>query len=108
MGRTKIGQTTFEYAIIIGIVVTALTMMQVYIRRGIQAGIQVAVDEIGIQEGAVEIEPDEGATQNSTTTVASSSTRNTQFLGSGAQATSINQSNRVTGTSTSISNWEAD
>ena len=63
MGRERSGQVTFEYAIIIGIVITALTLMQVYIRRGIQAGIQVAADEIGLQEESSDVgewEPGEG------------------------------------------------
>ncbi|GAH88314.1 unnamed protein product, partial [marine sediment metagenome] len=39
MKKTK-AQATFEYAIILAIVVTALTAMQVYFKRGIQAGIK--------------------------------------------------------------------
>lgn len=53
------GQSTIEYAIIIGLVVAGLTTMQVYIKRGIQAGIRVAADELGSQEDA-EIDPQEG------------------------------------------------
>ncbi len=53
MNKTK-AQATFEYAIILAIVVTALTGMQVYFKRGIQAGIKICGDELGGQrEGLV-------------------------------------------------------
>lgn len=47
---SKRAQVVLEYAIILGIVALALGMMQVYVRRGIQAGIKIAADEIGRQE----------------------------------------------------------
>lgn len=50
------GQNLMEYAIIIGIVLIALSTMQTYIRRGIQAMIKVAADEMGTQEGGVDDE----------------------------------------------------
>ena len=50
------GQNLMEYAIIIGIVVVAVSAMQTYIRRGIQAMIKVAADEMGTQEGGVDDE----------------------------------------------------
>ncbi len=40
-------QATFEYAIILAIAVTALTTMQIYFKRGIQAGIKMCSDELG-------------------------------------------------------------
>ena len=53
MNKTK-AQAAFEYAIILAIVVTALTGMQVYFKRGIQAGIKICSDELGGQkEGLV-------------------------------------------------------
>lgn len=42
-------QATFEYAIILAIVAGALTAMQVYFKRGIQAGIKICSDELGGQ-----------------------------------------------------------
>jgi len=42
-------QATFEYAIILAIVAAALTAMQVYFKRGIQAGIKICSDELGGQ-----------------------------------------------------------
>ena len=50
-------QATFEYAIILAIAVTALISMQVYFKRGIQAGIKMCSDELGGQkEGLFEID----------------------------------------------------
>ncbi len=42
-------QATFEYAIILAIVAGALTAMQVYFKRGIQAGVKICSDELGGQ-----------------------------------------------------------
>lgn len=58
-------QSIMEYAIIMGLVVAALTTMQVYIKRGIQAGIKVAADEIGRQQDAEEIDPLKGTKMDS-------------------------------------------
>lgn len=43
-------QSIVEYSIILSIVVAALIAMQVYMKRGIQAGIKFAADELGPQE----------------------------------------------------------
>lgn len=45
----RYGQSILEYTLIIGIVVTALIVMQVYIKRGIQAATKVAADQLGAQ-----------------------------------------------------------
>jgi hypothetical protein len=42
--RKKIGQSTAEYAIVIGLVIAAAVAMQVYVKRGIQAKVKDAVD----------------------------------------------------------------
>jgi hypothetical protein len=44
------GQSMVEYAFIIGIVVTALLVMQVYMKRSIQAVVKTASDELGGQD----------------------------------------------------------
>lgn len=41
----RMGQTTAEYAILIGVVVGALVAMQIYVRRGTQVKLKVGVDE---------------------------------------------------------------
>lgn len=42
--RSRKGQNTAEYAILIGVIVAAAIAMQIYIRRGMQARIKDAVD----------------------------------------------------------------
>lgn len=42
--RLKKGQSTAEYAIVIGLVIAAAVAMQVYVKRGIQGKIKDAVD----------------------------------------------------------------
>jgi len=41
---TKKGQSTAEYAIVIGLVIAAIVAMQVYVKRGIQGKVKDAVD----------------------------------------------------------------
>jgi len=42
--RKNLGQSTAEYAIVIGLVLAAATAMQIYVKRGIQAKIKGVVD----------------------------------------------------------------
>lgn len=42
--RKKTGQSTAEYAIVIGLVIAAAVAMQVYVKRGVQAKIRGASD----------------------------------------------------------------
>lgn len=44
-------QSLIDYVIVVGIVAAALIAMRVYMVRGVQAGIKVAADELGSQEG---------------------------------------------------------
>lgn len=44
--KNTTAQSVIEYAILIGIVASALMAMQVYIKRGVQAGIKVSADEL--------------------------------------------------------------
>jgi len=41
---TKKGQSTAEYAIVIGLVIAAIVAMQVYVKRGLQGKVKDAVD----------------------------------------------------------------
>lgn len=53
--RKNRAQSILEYAILIGVIAAALSAMQIYFRRGIQAVIRVAADEVGCQtKGLVE------------------------------------------------------
>lgn len=47
--KVWLGQSILEYTVVIGIVVTALTVMQVYMKRGIQAAVKVAADQLADQ-----------------------------------------------------------
>jgi uncharacterized protein (UPF0333 family) len=40
------GQSTLEYALIIAVVVAALTAMSVYVQRSVQANLKVIEDQI--------------------------------------------------------------
>lgn len=42
--RTGKGQSTAEYAIVIGLVIAAIVAMQVYVKRGLQGKVKDAVD----------------------------------------------------------------
>ena len=51
------GQAVVEYAILIGVVTVAIVGMQTYAKRGLQAGIKLAADQLGDQrQGASEID----------------------------------------------------
>jgi Flp pilus assembly pilin Flp len=58
--KKRKGQGIIEYAIILGLIVAALSAMRVYIKRGIQAGIKVAADQLGSQENAEETDLKKG------------------------------------------------
>ncbi|MDP2940618.1 MAG: hypothetical protein Q8O13_11215 [Candidatus Omnitrophota bacterium] len=48
-------QSLTEYVIVLGLVVVALTTMQVYMRRGIQAVVKVSADELGFQQNSEDV-----------------------------------------------------
>jgi len=58
--RNKRGQNILEYSVIIGIVVAALMVMQVYMKRGIQAATKVAADQLSFQNTAEIINLEKG------------------------------------------------
>jgi uncharacterized protein (UPF0333 family) len=47
--RIKKGQSTLEYAIVIAVIVAALVVMQLYIRRGVQGRLRQSADDLGEQ-----------------------------------------------------------
>lgn len=49
MFMSKKGQSTLEYAIIVVVIVAALIIMQVYIKRGVQGKLRDSSDDIGQQ-----------------------------------------------------------
>ncbi|MCX5704000.1 MAG: hypothetical protein NT066_05895 [Candidatus Omnitrophica bacterium] len=62
--KSRAAQSILEYTLIISIVAVALFAMQLYFRRGIQAVVKLAADDIGNQqEGGDEIDPLRGIKQ---------------------------------------------
>lgn len=58
MSRKMKAQSILEYVLILGIVAVALSSMQLYFKRSIQAAIKLAADDIGDQrQGADEVDP---------------------------------------------------
>ena len=54
------GQNLIEFSIMLAIVVAVFTVMQVYIKRGIQGGLKFSADQLGKQEDFVEKDPTKG------------------------------------------------
>jgi len=47
--RKNRGQSALEYSVLLAIIVGAIVVMQVYIKRGVQGRLQESTDEIGDQ-----------------------------------------------------------
>ncbi|MCK9432777.1 MAG: hypothetical protein PHN16_05915 [Candidatus Omnitrophica bacterium] len=66
------GQSTAEYAIVIGLVIAAAVAMQVYVKRGIQGKIKDAVNytdaDDNVTGSTIQYEPDYQTTQNMVST----------------------------------------
>ncbi|MFY9401807.1 MAG: hypothetical protein WAQ07_00115 [Candidatus Omnitrophota bacterium] len=52
LSRSRKGQSTLEYVILIGFVVAALIAMGVYMKRGLQGRLRESTDQIGQQYSA--------------------------------------------------------
>lgn len=98
------GQSIIEYTTIIGLVVIALSAMQVYIKRGIQAGIKIAADEltadIGGQQAAEETDPDKGRKTTSKIDTQTQSTQRIRLFQGGSQQIDIDKTSSSYGEST--------
>ncbi len=94
-------QATFEYAIILAIVAAALTTMQVYFKRGIQAGIKICSDELGEQNKGIgqKIDLESGIITPALSSHHSVTESTTRFqIGKGEERTlSIDESTTTTG-----------
>jgi uncharacterized protein (UPF0333 family) len=64
----KKGQSTLEYALLIGVIVAGLIAMQVYLKRGYQGRLRESTDQIGEQYSP-------GYTTSKSKTTAESTTR---------------------------------
>lgn len=91
------GQSILEYAIILGLVAAALTTMQVYLKRGIQAGIKVAADELGRQQDAVEIDPEKGTQTDSWINTQAASTTRSRLFERGRQTINLDKTTTSSG-----------
>ena len=105
---TNRGQAVFEYAVILGIVVLALSLMQTYVRRGIQAGIKVAADELGTQQGSVEQDPSKGTVQESSINSSASVRQTSAVTAGGASSLSLDEKTTASGSSEYWSNWQKE
>lgn len=57
--RNKKGQSTAEYAVLIGLVIAAMLAMQTYVKRGVQGKMKSVSDDFTSQIGAQrQFEPD--------------------------------------------------
>ena len=52
MRSNRTGQSTAEYAIVLGVVITALVAMQMYVKRGINAKVKNVTDHLTTQVGS--------------------------------------------------------
>ncbi len=53
------GQAILEYTIVLGVITAAILAMQLYAKRGIQAGVKVMADQIGDQADGIRYESGE-------------------------------------------------
>ena len=100
--RSSKGQSTAEYAIVIGLVIAAAVAMQVYVKRGLQGKIKDATDWTtsagNVSIGNAQYEP-YYLSSDLTTTREANETSNTQVGGGVVRTTGKDTSNR-TGTVT--------
>jgi hypothetical protein len=54
MFRKRKGQSTLEYALIIAVVVAALLVVQIYMRRSVRGRLRSSSDQVGDQYGVAE------------------------------------------------------
>lgn len=81
--RKNKGQSTLEYVILVGFVVSALIAMGIYMKRGFQGRLRESTDQVGVQYSP-------GATLSKYTTRVESEQTETQTAG-GASETQINK-----------------
>jgi len=94
------GQSTAEYAVVIGLVVAAVLAMQVYVKRGLQGKIAGAANYFAVQgKGTTkQWEPDYASSDYSVTQDRSSTDK--LLSGGGANRASVNETTTRSGSST--------
>ena len=100
------GQSTLEYTIMIAVVIGALLLMQIYMKRGVQAGIKDVADLIGNQQDYEDFDPLKGARSNSDIHQYTNSSTTTEKALGGGVTTYIDSSSNSSGTSTYVSESE--
>lgn len=104
LNRMPKAQSIVEYAILIGVIFAALAAMQVYSRRGINAAIRVAADQVGTQDDAIGDLNLEDSNDNSYTESLSSNSSKIIVNNDGSQAWSTDSiSTTWTGGGSSVS-----
>ena len=92
------GQSTAEYAIVIGLVIAAAVAMQIYVKRSLQAKVKDAVDyndpESGTMFSTKQYEPDY-LTSDMTSTRKESTTASTTAGGGVTRAINEDEANRT-------------
>ena len=106
-------QSILEYTLILGVVALALTTMQLFFKRGIQASIKLAADEIGRQEDAEQVAVESGdiKTEESINAVTHAFTTGTDRLQQhegGRQEKSLNKTTTRGGSSNYIARQEQE
>ncbi len=96
------GQSISEYMLVFGLVAIALISMQVYMKRGIQAVVKVATDELGGQQ-AEETDPEKGTLSNTTFYTFDDRKSRLVIQEGGSQTNEFNLSTTVTGEGTYVS-----
>jgi hypothetical protein len=99
------GQSLYEYAILLAIVVAVFTGMQIYLKRGIQGMIKLSTDEFGEQaldknDEYGDLHPLKGRLLSSDSATVSDATTNKQLLGGGSEKTDVQQTTTRSGSST--------
>jgi hypothetical protein len=95
------GQSTAEYAIVIGLVIAAAVAMQIYVKRGIQGKMKDATDyndPSATMMKTVQYEPDYATTTNMVSTRKSEETATTTKGGGITRAISGEDASSRTGT----------
>ncbi len=103
--RKSKAQSLTEYALFLGVVGMAFITLQVYMKRGIQAVIKVAADEVGTQEDPLE----DSLINKQSDSIIDTTSDNSQVSRAsegGSQGKEFNYSSTSTGESTFISQEE--
>jgi len=97
--------------VILGVVALALTTMQLFFKRGIQASIKLAADEIGRQEDSEEVAIENGGIKteensNAVTHIFTTGRERIQQSPGGAQQSNVDRTTTASGSSSYVTRQE--